>query len=119
MLRCGGKAGGQDPPFHASLLASLPAHRLNPPPLPPPSCAQGAGVAANVLLGTSLALCTSASYASSALLPFSTAVLGCGALSFVGWAQTFFLTSKLAARWMPEDYSQVAGTFAWTLGDLG
>lgn len=44
---------------------------------------------------------------------------GCGALGFVGWAQSLYLTGQLSAAWMPESYRQVADTFAWTVGDIG
>ena len=80
---------------------------------------QGAAVAANAVLGASLALCTAASYLHSALLPFAHGALGCGALGFVGWAQAAYLTGRLSARWMPENYAQVADTFGWTLGEIG
>ena len=75
-------------------------------------------MAANVFLGSSLALCTGASYASSRLLPFAHGVLGCGALSLVGYAQTFFFTGRLAAQWLPQNYRQVADTFGWTVGEI-
>ena len=75
-------------------------------------------MAANVFLGGSLALCTGASYASSRLLPFAHGVLGCGALSLVGYAQTFFFTGRLAAQWLPQNYRQVADTFGWTVGEI-
>lgn len=80
---------------------------------------QGAAIAANALLGTSLALCTAASYAYSALLPFAHGALGCGALGFVGWAQAMYLTGRLSAQWMPESYTQVSDTFGWTVGEIG
>jgi len=44
---------------------------------------------------------------------------GCGALGFVGWAQSLYLTGQLSAAWMPESYRQVADTFSWTVGDIG
>lgn len=80
---------------------------------------EGAAIAANALLGTSVALCTAASYAHSALLPFAHGALGCGALGFVGWGQALYLSGRLSAQWMPENYLQVSDMFAWTVGDLG
>jgi len=82
------------------------------------AAAQAASVAANAVLGTSLGLCTAASYLSSSLLPYHPGVLGCGALSFVAWAQTLYLTGRLSSRWLPENYKQVADTFGWTLGEI-
>ena len=86
---------------------------------PASSSLQGAAVAANALLGASLALCTAASYAASSLLPFAHGALGCGALGFLGWGQALYLTGRLSARWMPENYRQVSDTFAWTVGEIG
>lgn len=86
---------------------------------PASSSLQGAAIAANALLGTSLALCTAASYAASSLLPFAHGALGCGALGFLGWAQAVYLTGRLSVRWMPENYRQVSDTFAWTVGEIG
>lgn len=72
------------PAAGTSLCPGPPAERGPPcPPTPP----QSASIAANVFLGGSLVLCTAASYLSSALLPYAPGVLGCGAISLVGYAQ--------------------------------
>lgn len=75
------------PLLHGVYIRSVgpaqPASARPPRPAPP----QGASIAANVFLGSSLALCTAASYLSSAFLPYAPGVLGCGAISLVGYAQ--------------------------------
>lgn len=83
----------------------------------------GLGVAANSLLGASLGLCMTASVLASWLLPFApasatTGVAGCGALALLGYAQSFYLTGQVSAKWMPQNYAQVADTFGWTVGEI-
>lgn len=72
-------------PAHTGATRASPRHLL-----------QGASIAANVFLGSSLVLCTAASYVSSAFLPYAPGVLGCGAISLVGYAQVGRLRRCLA-----------------------
>lgn len=45
-------------------------------------------------------------------------VVGCGALSLLGYVQTFYLSSQLSAAWLPQNYRQVAGKFGWSVGNI-
>ncbi|KAL4434011.1 hypothetical protein ABPG75_000452 [Micractinium tetrahymenae] len=85
---------------------------------PKSSGLEGASIAANVFLGGSLVLCTTASYLSSAFLPYAPGVLGCGAISLVGYAQSIYFTGRVSAQWLPENYRQVANSFGWTVGEI-
>eukprot|EP00887_Chlorella_sp_A99_P003548 scaffold7.g3548.t1 len=87
---------------------------------PQSSGLEGAATAANVVLGGSLALCLAASSLPGALRPFApSAVAGCGAMSLLGLAQTFYLTGQLSPQWMPVGYRTVADSFGWTVGQIG
>ncbi len=45
-------------------------------------------------------------------------MVGCGALSLLGYVQTFYLTGQLSAAWLPQSYRQVADKFAWSVGEI-
>ena len=45
-------------------------------------------------------------------------MVGCGALSLLGYVQAFYLTGQLSAAWLPQNYRQVADTFGWSVGSV-
>ncbi|GAB4818169.1 hypothetical protein N2152v2_005215 [Parachlorella kessleri] len=85
---------------------------------PTSSSLDGLGVAANVVFGGLMASCLGANYLVSWLHPFAPGVVGCGALSLLGYIQTFYLTGQLSAAWLPHNYRAVADKFAWSVGEI-
>ena len=86
---------------------------------PPYHSLKVTAIVANSVMGASLATCLYANMAPAWLRPFAPPGLaGCGAMSLVGLAQTFYLTGQLSAQWMPLGYRQVASSFGWTVGQI-
>lgn len=85
---------------------------------PPSASLDALATTGNVLFGSLLAGCLGATYAAAALQPYAPAVVGCGALSLVGFMQAVFLTGQLSPAWLPEGYRQVAAKFGWSVGQI-